>query len=98
MLDPRTFIMTFFRGAAIQKKLRLFRIFIYQAKKKAAEEAIPDDYLANSSLIGPESFVKERIQALKESGVTSLNVNLMGQEKAERVAQLEKLRNLVDSM
>ena len=67
-------------------------------EKKAAEEAIPDEYLANSSLIGPEGFVKERLHALKESGVTSLNVNLIGQETKERVSQLEKLRNLVDSM
>ena len=67
-------------------------------EKKAAEEAIPEQYLANSSLIGPEGFVKERLQALKESGATSLNVNLMGQEIGERVSQLEKLRNLVDSM
>jgi len=66
--------------------------------KKAAEEAIPADYLAKSSLIGPESFVKERLYALRESGVTSLNVNFAGQNAEERVAQCEKLRNLVDSM
>lgn len=67
-------------------------------EKKAAEEAIPEEYLANSSLIGPEGFVRERLHALKDSGVTSLNINLMGQEVGERVTQLEKLRNLVDSM
>ncbi|MDA8702966.1 LLM class F420-dependent oxidoreductase [Pseudomonadales bacterium] len=66
--------------------------------KKAAEEAIPADYLAKSSLIGPEGFVKERLYALRESGVTSLNVNFAGQSAEERVAQCEKLRNLVDSM
>ena len=66
--------------------------------QKAAEEAIPEEYLANSSLIGPEGFVRERLHALKDSGVTSLNINLMGQEVGERVTQLEKLRNLVDSM
>jgi hypothetical protein len=66
--------------------------------KKAAEEAIPADYLAKSSLIGPEGFVKERLYALRESGVTSLNVNFAGQSAEERVAQCERLRNLVDSM
>ena len=34
------------------------------AAKKAAEEAIPDEYLARNSLIGPESFVLERLHAL----------------------------------
>jgi F420-dependent oxidoreductase-like protein len=66
--------------------------------KKAAEAAIPDDYLAKSSLIGPESFVKERLYALKESGVTSLNVSFAGHSTDERVTECEKLRNLVDSM
>ena len=66
--------------------------------KKAAEAAIPEDYLAKSSLIGPESFVKERLYALKESGVTSLNVSFAGHSSDERVAECEKLRNLVDSM
>ena len=66
--------------------------------KKAAEEAIPDEYLAHSSLVGPEGFVKERLYALKESGVSSLNIGLAGQTRAERVAQCEKLRNLVDSL
>lgn len=67
-------------------------------EKQAAEEAIPDDYLAKSSLIGPEGFVKERLYALRESGVSSLNVNFAGANVAERTAQCEKLRNLVDSL
>ncbi len=67
-------------------------------EKKAAEEAIPDEYLAHSSLVGPEGFVRERLHALKESGVSSLNIGLAGQTRAERVAQCERLRNLVDTL
>jgi F420-dependent oxidoreductase-like protein len=67
-------------------------------EKKAAEDAIPDEYLARNSLIGPDSFVKERLHALQESGVTSLNVSFAGKSAAERVAQCDKLRNLVESM
>ncbi len=66
--------------------------------KKAAEAAIPEDYLAKSSLIGPEGFVRERLQALAESGVNSLNVSLMGSNTEERVAQCERLRHLVDGL
>lgn len=69
-----------------------------EGKKKEAEAAIPDDYLERNSLIGPEGFVKERLHALRESGVTSLNVGFMGQSREERVANCERLRNLVDSM
>ena len=67
-------------------------------KKDAAEAAIPDQYLANNSLIGEAGFVSERLYALRESGVTSLNVGFMGETVAERVKACEELRNLVDSM
>ncbi len=67
-------------------------------EKKAAEEAIPDEYLARNSLIGPDGFVKERLHALQESGVSSLNVSFAGKTAAERVAQCERLKNLVDTM
>ena len=66
--------------------------------KKEAEAAIPDEYLERNSLIGPEGFVKDRLAALKESGVTSLNVGFMGQTRDERVRNCETLRNLVDSL
>ena len=67
-------------------------------EKKAAEEAIPEEYLARNSLIGPDSFVKERLHALKDSGVTSLNVSFAGKTAAERVAQCDRLRDLVETM
>lgn len=67
-------------------------------EKQAAEAAIPDEYLARNSLIGPQDFVKERLYALQESGVTSLNVSFAGKTPAERVAQCERLRNLVDTL
>ena len=60
--------------------------------RKGAEAAIPDEYLAKSSLIGPDGFVKDRLYALKESGVNALNVSLAGADRAERVAQCEQRR------
>ena len=66
--------------------------------KQAAEAAIPDDYLAKNSLVGPKSFVRERLAALQESGVSSLNVSFAGTTTEERVRQCEQLRTLVDSM
>lgn len=72
---------------------------LYLSGRKAeAEAAIPDDYLAKASLIGPEGFVRERLQALRDSGVTSLNVSLAGETRAERVAQCARLRELVESL
>ena len=42
--------------------------------KRDAEAEVPDAWLEAGNLVGPESFVKERIAAFKEAGVTSLQV------------------------
>lgn len=67
-------------------------------KKDAAEAAIPDAYLANNSLVGEPEFVRDRLHALKESGVTSLNVSFFGDDAKERVKACDQLRNLVDAL
>lgn len=66
--------------------------------KKAAEAAIPDSYLEKNSLIGPEGFVRERLHALRESGVNALNVGFIGETRQARVHACEKLRNIVDTL
>jgi F420-dependent oxidoreductase-like protein len=43
-------------------------------KKDAAAAKVPDDLLEAMSLCGPEGYVKERLAAYKEAGVTHLNV------------------------
>jgi len=67
-------------------------------KKQEAAMAIPESFIDATTLIGPESFVKERLSALKESGVTTLNVMLVGNTTQERVQTLDKLRNLVEML
>jgi F420-dependent oxidoreductase-like protein len=67
-------------------------------KKDAAEAAIPQSYIDATSLIGPEGFVRDRLAALKESGVNALNVGFVGKTTKDRVGYCEKLRNLVDAM
>ena len=67
-------------------------------RKKEAEAAIPDEYLERNSLIGPPEFVRDRLYALRESGVTSLNVGFLGKTVDERVRHCAALRDIVDSM
>jgi F420-dependent oxidoreductase-like protein len=66
--------------------------------KKGAEAAIPNEYLAENSLIGDEGFVRDRLHALRESGVNALNVSFMAPSSSERVKLCEQLRNLVDTL
>ncbi|QCQ90013.1 LLM class F420-dependent oxidoreductase [Rhodococcus sp. SGAir0479] len=65
-------------------------------KKDEAAAAVPDELVRAISLIGTESYVKERVAAFAAAGVTTLNVQPLAADRAGRVALIEKLRALVD--
>jgi F420-dependent oxidoreductase-like protein len=54
-------------------------------KKREAAALVPQELIDATSLIGPESFVKERIAAYREAGVTILNVQPVGPNKMKDV-------------
>ncbi|MEM9742533.1 MAG: LLM class F420-dependent oxidoreductase [Pseudomonadota bacterium] len=93
----KNFYNQIFSKSGYDAEAKIIQDLYLAGDKAAAEAAIPDDYLAKSSLIGPESFVKERVVALRESGVTALNVTLLGRDAKERVAECDRLRNLVEA-
>jgi F420-dependent oxidoreductase-like protein len=63
-------------------------------RKDEAAGLIPQELLEHVSLIGPKSFVAERVAAMRESGVTTLNVAPMASTHAERVALIEQIKDL----
>jgi F420-dependent oxidoreductase-like protein len=63
-------------------------------RKDEAAALVPAELLAGTSLIGPESLVAERIAALKESGVSTLNVAPLAATHEERVRLIERVRDL----
>ncbi len=63
-------------------------------RKDEAAGYVPAELIERTSLIGPEGFVRDRIAALRESGVTTLNVSPLARTHAERVALIEKIRDL----
>lgn len=67
-------------------------------KKDEAAAAVPRDLLEKTSLIGSEGHVRERLAALKESGVTTLNVTPLAEDSAQRVALTERIRRLADEV
>ncbi|MGH3247065.1 MAG: LLM class flavin-dependent oxidoreductase [Trebonia sp.] len=67
-------------------------------KKREAEAAVPDDLLAQTSLIGPEGYVLDRLSALAESGVTTLAVRPVTQDHASKLRLVERLRGLIDRL
>ncbi len=57
--------------------------------KRDAEALVPLELLELCNLVGPESYVKERIAAFRESGVTSLQITPVDDDPAGLVSKLK---------
>ena len=64
-------------------------------KKSEAVDAMPDELVRNVSLVGPRGFIKERLAAYAEAGVTTLLVHLLTGDRRESVRYVEELRELM---
>ena len=62
-------------------------------KKDEAAAKVPSEMLRNTNLVGPASYVKERIAAYQEAGVTHLSVTPVG---GDAVGVVEQVRALID--
>ncbi|HET6152129.1 MAG TPA: LLM class F420-dependent oxidoreductase [Marmoricola sp.] len=58
-------------------------------KKKEAEALVPTEWLEAANFVGPASYIKERVAAFAESGVTSLNVTPVGADPTALIAELK---------
>lgn len=63
--------------------------------KAAAAAAVPDQLLRGSSLIGPAGYIRERLEVLRASGVTTLTVTPLANSAADRIRLIERLRGLL---
>ena len=61
-----------------------------EGHKREAEALVPTELLEMCNLVGPESYVKERIAALRESGVTVLNMTPVDRDPAGLVRRLKE--------
>ena len=80
-----------------EKEAKDIQDLYLDGKKTEAAAAIPASFIEQTTLVGSEGFVRDRISAYKDSGVTSLNVNLVAESMDDRVRYMDKLRNMVDA-
>ncbi|MEV7430537.1 LLM class F420-dependent oxidoreductase [Nocardioides sp. NPDC092400] len=59
-------------------------------KKKEAEALVPLEWLEAGNLVGPESYVKERIAAFRDAGVTNLQLTPASADPAATIAQVKE--------
>jgi F420-dependent oxidoreductase-like protein len=62
-------------------------------KKEEAAAEVPADFLRDTAMVGDEGFVRDRIKAFKEAGVTRLSITPVGENRIELV---EKVRSWID--
>jgi F420-dependent oxidoreductase-like protein len=65
-------------------------------RKDEAAAALPEDLVRAVSLIGPESYVAERVAALAEAGVTTLSLQPLDDSPESRLRTVETMRRLAD--
>ncbi|MCW2692004.1 MAG: Luciferase-like monooxygenase [Mycobacterium sp.] len=65
-----------------------------EGKKDEAAALVPADLLRAMSLIGPKSYVAERMAAFAASGVTTLNITPIAADREGRVAITETAKEL----
>ncbi|WP_030909893.1 LLM class F420-dependent oxidoreductase [Streptosporangium amethystogenes] len=82
------------RRYGYEKEAEQIQNLYLEGKKDEAAALVPQEMLEKMSLIGPEGHVRERLQAMRESGVTTINVAPLGRTHAERLRLIEKVREL----
>ena len=60
-------------------------------KKQEAAAAVPLEWLEAANFVGPESYVRERIDAFREAGVTNLNITPVGDDPAGIIERFREL-------
>jgi len=76
------------------KEAEVIQDLYLSGKKKEAEAAVPEEFLELTTLCGPVSYVKDRIAAFKDAGVTHLQVHpipLGDQTSASLISSVKEL-------
>ncbi|MEU4160950.1 LLM class F420-dependent oxidoreductase [Actinoplanes sp. NPDC026670] len=74
-----------------EKEADLIQELYLSGRKKEAAAAVPAELLELSSLIGPESYVRDRIAAFREAGVTVLNVTPIDADPQRLLSKVKEL-------
>ncbi|WP_232680470.1 LLM class F420-dependent oxidoreductase [Nocardioides sp. R-C-SC26] len=74
-----------------EKEAKEIQDLYLAGKKDQAAALVPDEWLEAGNLVGPESYVKERIAAFREAGVTHLQIMPASADPVATVAHMKEL-------
>jgi F420-dependent oxidoreductase-like protein len=85
----RNFYNALARRYGYEAEAELIQDLYLDGKKDEAAAAVPADFLERMTLVGPAGYVKERIEAFRQSGVTTLSIQPIGSDPVKIVEQLK---------
>jgi F420-dependent oxidoreductase-like protein len=88
----RNFYNSLVRRYGYEKEAEQIQDLYLSGRKDEAATLVPDDLLRLTNLCGPPGFIRERIAAYAEAGVTVLNVTPLGPH-ATQLTMIENLRD-----
>ncbi|MEU7854772.1 LLM class F420-dependent oxidoreductase [Nonomuraea sp. NPDC049141] len=90
----RNFYNDLARRYGYEKEAEAIQELYLDGKKTEAAALVPHELLESMSLIGSEGFVRDRVAAMKESGVTTLNIAPFGATHEDRVKLIEQIKEI----
>ena len=91
----RNFYNDLLRRYGWEEEAELIQNLYLDGRKEEAAAAVPDELLAATSLIGDAGYVRERVEAYAEAGVTTLNITPVGPDP---LAVIDQLRTICDDI
>ena len=86
----RNFYNTLARRYGYEEEAEAIQELYLSGKKEEAAAAVPAELLEKSSLVGPPGYIRERVAALREAGVSVLNVIPIGPDALESISRLKE--------
>ncbi|MEU4224534.1 LLM class F420-dependent oxidoreductase [Nonomuraea sp. NPDC026600] len=90
----RNFYNDLARRYGYEQEAEAIQELYLDGKKAEAAALVPHELLESMSLIGSEGFVRDRVAAMKESGVTTLNIAPFGATHEDRVKLIEQIKEI----
>jgi F420-dependent oxidoreductase-like protein len=84
------------RRYGYEDEARTIQDLYLDGKKDEAAAVVPEELVRAVSLVGPESYVAERVAAFREAGVTTLMLQPLDGSPEGRLRTVETMRRLAD--
>ena len=91
----RNFYNSLARRYGFVKEAETIQDLYLSGKKMEAAAAVPVEFIEGTNLVGPEGYVKERLAAFKEAGVTNLQITPVSDNP---IKLIEQLRTWIDDL